>query len=200
VSDEAQAAFGAPAPASAPSRAGYVLGSVLIVLAIAGAILWVVPGFVRLGDAVDDLVRVPLERGGSEIVVELDAGKQSIYYEAPDAQERTPSVTVAILGAETGEHSGSVSYSIGGHTGVSVASADIPRDGRYRVASGSDDPSPGAQLAIGPGLGSRIVRIIVGGFAVFLLGAIAGTVVIVVTSSRRRRARQGAAGVALPMR
>lgn len=97
-------------------------------------------------------------------------------------------------------HSGSVSYSIGGRTGQSVAAARVPRDGRYRVSFAADGASPGAELTIGPGLGSRIVRIIVGGFAVFLLGAIAGTVLIVVTSTRRRRARQGAAGVALPMR
>ncbi len=107
---------------------------------------------------------------------------------------------LAVVGAEVGDHSGSVSYSISGHTGQSVASARVPRDGRYRVVFGADGASPGAELAIGPGLGGRIVRIIVGGFAVFLLGAIAGTVLIVVTQARRRRGGQGAAGVALPMR
>lgn len=189
MNEDAQAAFGAPASpssASRPSSAGFWLGGLLIALAVAGAIAWVVLGFVSFSGAVDDLQRVSIADGGGEVT--LSAGKKAIYYEASDAQERTPPMQIAIEGVRVGPHSGSVSYSISGHTGQSVASARIPRDGRYRLTVSDDGAATaGAELAIGEGIGSRIVRIIVGGFAIFFVGAIAGTVLIVVTATRRRR-------------
>lgn len=205
MSGEARAAFGAAAPPSRPSRSGYWLGGTLMVLAVAGAVVWVVLGFVRFGDAVDDLARVPVGTGGG--VVQLSAGEKAIYYEADDAQQRVPAMRISIVAVEDraevriGEHSGSVSYSLGGHTGESVAAAQIPRDGRYLVTGEDDGVAPSdAQLAIGEGVGSRIVGILAGGFAIFLGGGLLGAVCLIVTSTCRRRAAQGAAGVALPIR
>lgn len=188
MSDEAARAFGAPPPARPASRAGYWVGGLLIGLGVLAAVLWAIWGFARFGDAIDDLARVPVGDGG---VVELSAGRKAIYYERFDAQDRVPAPRIAIrpVGGrplKIEDHSGSVSYALSGHTGQSVASVRIPRDGRYALTARATDPAvTDAELAIGKGLGNRIVRIIVGAILLVIVGVVAGTVLIVVTQRRR---------------
>ncbi|HEX6387790.1 MAG TPA: hypothetical protein VFZ89_00030 [Solirubrobacteraceae bacterium] len=188
MSEDPQAAFGAP---DRPSRAGYWAGGALIAVAVLGAIAWFVVGMVRFGDAVDDLQRVSIP-GSADVT--LTAGRKSIYYEGPggsDAEVPPLHISVAALpgGAPVavGGHSGSVSYSISGHAGRSIAGFRAPRDGRYRVSADATYGAPGvAQLAVGRGLGNRLVRAIVGAIVIFFAGGGLGAAVLARTSARRR--------------
>jgi hypothetical protein len=187
----AQAAFGAPAgPARRPSPAGYWVGAALILAGVLGAVAWFAVGMVRFSHSVDGLGRVSVP--GSAVLA-LEEGRQSVYYEGPGGEDAdVPPLRLRVAPAgggaplDVGPHSGSVSYSMSGHAGRSVAGFGVPRDGRYRVSV--DGPEVGAQIAVGPGLGGRIVRAIVGGFAILLLGGIGGSGLIVLTSVRRARA------------
>lgn len=189
---QAEAAFGAPGPGRArPSAAGYWLGGVVIALAVAGAITWFVVGMVRFVDALDDLARVDVP--GSRVIA-LGTGRHSIYYEGPGGEDAVvPPLRIRIAGVDggpvlaVGGHSGSVTYSMGGHAGRSINGFGVPRAGRYRVTVDAAERS-GAQIAIGPGVGGRIVRALVGGFAILLVGGGAGAALIVVTGVRRGRA------------
>jgi hypothetical protein len=198
----AEAAFGAPAgPSRAPSRAGTWVGAVIIAAAIAGAIAWFVLGLTGMTDAVDDLERVSIPAGGG--AVELTEGRRAVYYETNQGDsENVPGLRITVVresdqrALEVGDHSGTVTYSFGGHSGTSVAGLDVPRSGRHTVTVTATGPVPGdAELAIGPGVGGRIVRAILGGFAIAFLGIAVGVVLIVRTEGRRRRqARRGVTG------
>ncbi len=155
--------------------------------AFLGAIAWFVVGMMRFGDAVDDLQRVPIPGAGE---VTLSEGKKSLYYEGPGG--RIPPLRIGVVALPSGdairvgEHSSEVTYSISGHAGESVAGFTAPRDGRYRVVVEAPEAVPtGAQLAVGRGLGNRLVRVIVGAIVIFLVGGGVGTALIVSAASRR---------------
>ncbi len=197
--DEARAAFGDAGGATRrPSAAGYWIGGALLGAAVLGAIAWFVIGMTRFGDAVDDLERVPVP--GSSVVT-LSEGRKAIYYESPDGEDaHVPELQIDILpvgggpALAIGSHSGNVSYSAGGHAGRSIAGFDVPATRQYAVSVGAAGGAPQtAELAIGKGVGGRIVWVIVGAFAIFFIGSGAGSVMLVVTSTRRRRATPASA-------
>jgi len=197
--DEARAAFGTPAgEGGRPSVAGYWLGGALLAVAVLGAIAWFVLGMVRFGDAVDELERVPIP--GSRVVT-LPEGRNAIYYESPDGEDADiPALQIQIAPVGGGaavpieSHSGKVSYSISGHAGRSMAGLDVPQSGDYGVSVDGVDVAPGvAELAIGEGVGGRIVWVIVGAFAIFFIAGGAGAAALAVTSSRRRKATPASA-------
>lgn len=202
---QAEAAFGAPSAGTAsrggaPSRTGYAIGVAVIALGVVAAVAWFVVQITGFADRVDDLGRVAVPGSG---VVALEEGRQAIYYEGPGGEDAVvPPLRVRIVpvggGAplEVGPHSGSVSYSVGGHAGRSLFGFRAPRDGRYRVTVATAAAPVSAQLAIGRGVGGRIVSAILGGFGILAAGGIAGTVIIVVTSTRRSRAAKAAAAAA----
>jgi len=190
VNEDAAAAFGAPEEKPRPSAAGYVIAGLLAVAAIGGAIAWVVLGFVNFSDSVDALKRVPV--GGARMV-SLDSGRQGIYYEGPGGEKAVvPPLRIVVVPAgggtpvPVGGYSGSVTYSMDGHAGRSVAGIGIDQAGRYRVAV-AGNASPGAVVAIGPGLGHKIVRALVGGVVIFVVGMLAAGLLIIATAYRRRR-------------
>jgi hypothetical protein len=192
--DEARAAFGdAGGAARRPSVAGYWIGGALLGVAVFGAIAWFVLGMMSFGDAVDDLGRVPAPGSG---VVELSEGRKAIYYESPAGEDAdVPALQILIAPAGGGaalpieSHSGNVSYSVSGHAGRSIAGFDVPRSGSYGVSADGAGVTPGvAELAIGKGVGGRIVWVIVGAFAIFFVCAGVGSVILAVTSTRRSRA------------
>lgn len=195
----AEAAFGeAGRPRGRPSVAGYWIGGAVCVAAVAGAILWLVTGLVGFANAVDDLQRVPVPGGG---VLELGSGRHAIYYESSAGENaRVPPLRIALRpvgggsAVAVGGHSGSVTYSISGHSGRSLAGFAIARPGRYRLTvAETSAPSSGAVLAVGRGLGGRLVRAIVGAIVVFLGGTMLGGAMVVFTSTRRSRAASRAA-------
>jgi hypothetical protein len=155
--------------------------------------LWFVLGLVGFGDAVDGLDRVPVP---GRAVLDLGTGRHAIYYEGPGGENaRNPPLRVAlrpVAGGATvpiGGYSGSVKYSISGHAGRSLAGFGISKPGRYRltVVAPSGAP-PDAHLAVGRGLGGRLVRAFVGAIAIFIAGMALGGTLIGVTAARRSRA------------
>ncbi len=190
---DAAAAFGAPADVKPPpGKGGYWLGALAIVAGVVLAIAWFVTHIVGLSDSVDDLQRVPV---GASRFVDLPGGDLSIYYEDPRGVEDAAIPALRIVVQRGGEgaplpiegHSGSVSYSFGGHSGQSIAALHDVEAGRYRVQTSGPAPS-GAQVAIGEGVGSKIVSALVGGFGIGIAGLLIGVALIVVTSTRRNRA------------
>lgn len=174
------------------SRAGYWIGGGLLVAAVAGAILWGVLSFVSIADTLDDFVRVPAP-GSQEVA--LEQRKYIVYFEGPGAGEDfTPPIEVSIRDARNEQpltldgYSGSLTYAIGGHSGTARATITPPRAGRYIVAAGTTrEPSAGLEVALGESIGGRIVRAILGAFAIGGLLLVAGIIVIVMTAATRRR-------------
>jgi hypothetical protein len=178
------------------SRAGYWFGAALIVFAAGAAILWLVLSFVSIASTLDDFVRVPAP--GSERVA-LEPRKYVVYLEGPGAgRDFTPPVRFAIVDAEgrplpTAGYSGSLTYSIGGHDGTATATVTPPRAGTYQLrVLTTADPSAGYGLALGQSIGGRILRAILGTFAIGGLLLVAGIGLIVVTAVRRRKQPPGA--------
>lgn len=196
---QTEAAFGeAGGPRRRPSVAGYWIGGAVCVAAVAAAILWLVTGLVGFANAVDDLQRVPVPGGG---VVELGSGRHAIYYESSAGEHaRVPPLRIALRPVDggpavtVGAYSGSVTYSIGGHAGRSLAGFEIASPGRYRLTvAGPSAPPSGAALAVGRGLGGRLVRAIVGAIVIFFGGILLAGAMIAFTATRRSRAASGPA-------
>jgi len=174
------------------SRAGYWIGGGLIVAAIAGAILWGVLSFVAIGDTVDDFHRAPAPGAAS---VQLEARKYIVYVEGPGVGEDfAPPVEVRVVDRRSDRalalagYSGSLTYSMGGHSGRAVGTVTPARAGSYelRAAAGAD-PAAGFEVALGDSIGGRIVRAILGAFAIGGLLMAAGIALAVTTGVRRSR-------------
>lgn len=191
--DEAQAAFGTPQEPRQASALGYWLAAMLCFAAIAGAIGWVVDGLIGLDDRVNDLHRVAVP---GEQLLALEEGRQAVYYESAGGEDATiPRLEIRLEPAEggapvvVGPHGGDVSYSVGGYAGRSMAGFEIEDAGSYRmtVRARSENVPAGALLAVGPGIGGRIVRAVVGGLAIFFGGLLLAGLTIAITAARRRR-------------
>lgn len=174
------------------SPAGYWIGGGLIVAAVAGAILWGVLSFVAIGDTLDDFLRVPAP-GSQE--VQLEPRKYIVYFEGPGAgEDYTPPIEVSVRDARNEQPVGlsgygaELTYSIGGHSGTAQATVTPPRAGRYIVsAATTQEPSAGLEVALGESIGGKIVRAILGAFAIGGLLLVAGIILIVMTVAKRRR-------------
>lgn len=174
------------------SRAGYWIGGGLIVAAVAGAILWGVLSLVSIGNTLDDFVRVPAP-GAQE--VRLEQRKYIVYFEGPGAGEDSiPPIEVSVRDARNEQplalagYGGSLTYSIGGHSGTAQATVTPPRAGRYVVsAATTQEPSAGLEVALGESIGGKLVRAILGAFAIGGLLLVAGIILIVMTAVKRRR-------------
>lgn len=178
---EAQAAFGAQEPRKRGSTAGYWLAGLVAVAAVGGAIAWFVLGLGGLAGAVDDLARVDVP---GSAVVELDDGRQSAYWEG---EGPVPALDIAVEEVdgpplEVGPHGGEVSYDVGGRSGQSVAGFTVADAGPHEVTV----RGPGGTLAVGEGVGSRIVGAVVGGIGLFFGGLLLSGLLILLTARRRR--------------
>lgn len=149
--------------------------------AVAGAIAWVVTGLMGLGDRVQELHRMAVP---GQLVAELEAGKQSVYWESGGRAR----VEIAVRRVDgpavpVGPHGGEVTYSAGGHSGESIAGFEITDPGRYlMVVDGRE-----GVVAFGPGVGGTIVRAIVGAIAIFFGGLLLSGLLLIATARRRRR-------------
>jgi hypothetical protein len=176
------------------SRAGYWIGAGLIVLGVAGAILWGVLSFAGMGDEVEDFVRAPAPGAAR---VELEERKYIVYVEGPGVgEDYSPPVDIVIsdpagdAALALADYSGSLSYSMNGHSGSAVATVTPPRAGVYSLrAATTAGPAAGLQVALGDSIAGRIVRTILGAFAIGGLGLVAGIGLIVATAVRRKRRR-----------
>lgn len=177
-----QDAFGSQPPPRQTSRAGYWWALALVILAFVGGGGWAVVGFAGLEEDVRSLQRLDIPGQG---VFALAAGEQSVYYEGAGSGN----IRFAILAEDGTEvpirpHSGRVTYDVGGYSGESVFGYTIAEAGEYRVSvQGQID----GQVAFGPGVGGKIVAIVLVGLAIFFGGLVAALVVFLVTRSRRKR-------------
>jgi hypothetical protein len=86
------------------------------------------------------------------------------------------------------DYSGSLTYSVSGHSGSAVATVTPPRAGTYELrAATTADPAAGFEVAMGESIGGRIVGTILGAFAIGGGLLAAGIALIVTTAVRRRR-------------
>ena len=173
------------------SRAGYWIGGVLTVASVLGAVLWGVLSFLSIGDRVDGFARAPAP-GSAE--VRLDARKYVLYVEGPGVGEDfSPPVRFEVVGPDgvgrlpIAGYGGSLTYSMSGHSGRAAGTVTPSRAGTYVLRTAASDRGAGYGVALGESIGGRIVRTILGAFAIAGLGMVAGIGLIVTTGLRRRR-------------
>ncbi len=177
------------------SRAGYWIGGGLIVAGVVGAILWGLLSFNAIGDTVDGFVRAPAPGSAR---AQLEARKYIVYAEGPGVgRDYVPPVEFHIIDP-TGPrvlpvagYSASLTYSMRGHSGRAQGTVTPPHAGIYELrAASAADPAAGYAVALGDSIAGRIVRAILGAFAIggLLLAAGIGLLVTTAVRSGRRSA------------
>ena len=178
------------------SRAGYWIGGGLIVAGVVGAILWGVLSFLAIDDTVDDFARAPapgwrasssgaqvhrLRRGPRRGPGLQPAGGDPRRRPAPRPGRCRSPATAA-----------SLTYSMSGHSGRAQGTVTPRRAGIYELrAATTAAPSAGFAVALGDSIAGRIVRTILGAFAIGGLLLAAGVALIVTTGVRRRGGARG---------
>ena len=176
---------------SGPSRAWYWVGGAVVVVGMVAGVLWGFLGFVSLSDDVKGFERVPAD-GGGEITLAGDGG-YTIYYESASGNvvEDLPAGQVSLVPADGGEpvalddYGGRLTYDFGGHAGQALFTFEIDRPGRYVVESTSEGRG---DLAVGPGVGGRLVGTVVGAVLLAVGGVVVGAIMLIVTAVARHNA------------
>jgi len=176
------------------SRAGYWIGGGLIAAAVIGATLWAVLSFMATAGTVDDFVRAPAPGMAR---AELEARKYIVYLEGPGVgRDFVPPVEFHVIDPSgprvlpVAGYSASLTYSMGGHSGRAQGTVTPPRAGTYELrAATTADPSAGFAVALGDSIAGRIVRTILGAFAIGGVLLAAGIALVVTTRVRRARRR-----------
>lgn len=175
------------------TRAGYWISGGLIVVGVAGAILWVVLSLANMTDKVDAFARVPAE--GSD-TVHLDAHKYVIYFEGSNGDEYAPALDVTVTdenGAPllTPTYISELTYAFGGHEGSAQATVTPDHPGNYRVSVRSAyESGGGAGVAIGESLSQPLLRTIFGAILIGALFGLSGIALLATTIVRRHNARK----------
>jgi hypothetical protein len=176
-----------------PGRIWYVLTLAVLVAGIA----WLVVGLVSVASAIDGLQRVPVPGHGT--VSLTNSGGYTIYYEGPGA--RTGSISpfhVNVVPASPGaavasltQYGSSVTYNFGSRNGRAVLSLQIKHPGRFAVTTTGTEP-PNADIAIGAGIGSSIVKALLPAIPLIILGFGASLLLFIFRTVRKRRVQQRA--------
>jgi len=179
------------------SRVGYYLAAVLLLAGLggAGSLLWF--GLSGIGDAI---VRVDVP-GSAELTLDVP-GTYTIYHESESVIDgRVSSVpTIDGLAVTVIEEAGGAkipvtapginsTYTIGGHSGVSVLAFDIARPGHYRLSAAyaGGRAEPRTVLAVDRGLFSHLLRTIFAAIGSVFAGFAAALALALTTYFRRRR-------------
>lgn len=179
------------------SRVWYVVAALLFIAGGVGAgwTLW--SGISDLGASIVH-VAVP---GSGELTLDKP-GNYTIYHEREgvadghvSAVESLAGLTVTVTNEATGAKLAvktpnfTGSYTINGHSGVSVLAFEAPQPGRYRLVGAYDDgrAGPKTMLAVNLGLFGRMFRMITTAFFVGGVGALSALVIVLVTFFQRRR-------------
>ncbi len=170
----------------------FLLGLVLMVVLI-------VNGFRRTNQIVDDFDRVSV---GESETFDLEAGGYRVWIEGPGVDEGFELVEYNIVSADDGDplvtssFTGSLTYTLSGHTATAFETFDLDESGEYEVtldsvSSGRSDRN----LAIGQDNPLRaIVRGIVFGILAAVLGFIVALVVAIVLFVKRGKSKRAMAG------
>lgn len=177
-----------------PSAGGYVIGGAIVVVACLGAIAWLVLGLRSFARQIDDFQRVPVGEAGTRIT--LATGSYTGYFEGPGASQTevvVPELNVSLSPVDGGgrvplvDYHGSLTYDIGGHEGRALFTFTVRRPGAYTLAAAGTGRG---RVAIGRGIGRRLVTAIIGAFVIGIVGAAVGIPVIILTAVRRYRSRR----------
>lgn len=164
-------------------------------LGLVTAVAWIASGVGAFFDQIDDFQRVSV--GEEAPVTFAGTGGYTVYYEGPQADDTdygVPVLDVEIAPVDGGrplrlsEYDADVTYAHHGHEGRALYGFEIDAPGPYVVRS-TARPEIG-ELAVGRGLGRRLVGPIVGGIVVGLWGVGGGIGIILLTALRRRDARR----------
>ena len=186
------------------SRAWYAAAALLFVAGGAGAGWTVWTRLPQIGDAIVRFV-VP---GSGEVVLD-EPGTYTIYHEKDaviDGHFTTVSTLAGLTVTVTDEESRaaipvtepkmSMTYTVGGHSGVAVLAFDAPHSGRYRLAAAYDNgrTDPKTLLAVDLGLFGRIFRTIGVAFGIGGLASALALTIVLATALRRQKMRRAGAG------
>jgi hypothetical protein len=164
-------------------------------VAAAGWLLW--SGLSGLGTALARVI-VP----GATVISLDNPGSYTIFHEAESvidgrlyASHNIAGLQVKVTSETTGSAipvttpSSHASYSLGGHSGVSVLAFDIAEPGRYRLSGSYRDgrAEPRAVLAIGHGFVGRLLGTIFAALGAGFGGFVAAVAIAIVTFVKRRR-------------
>ena len=178
-----------------PSRLGYVIGTLLMVLGPLAAVVVVVLAVLDAGGARDGDTRVSIP---GERTVQLDDQKYIVYYEErSSATDSSPPLQISVTPVQGGaplpvsDYATDLTVSSGGRSGVAIATIEPPAEGDYRfaVAPGGQGAVPGSSAVLGEPFVARLALTIVGTALLFLLPLLVGGLIVLVTFLRRRRAK-----------
>jgi hypothetical protein len=189
----------APArPVLRPSGWWYAVAGAIVVVGLAVAVVLVVRAVVTMTDEIDDFDRAQMpvtlqveidEPGGYTIYHEVENGRVSNYLRGePSVSVTDPGGAPVVLD----RYDSTVTYDFGGHDGEAVYSFRADQAGTYTVdASMSFETRAGTDVvAVGPGLGGRLVPAIVAAVVIGLLAFVGGGVLAIVVGVRRGRSRR----------
>ena len=177
-----------------PGKAGYIIGTILIMVGVVGGIAWLVIGITGIEDTVDDMEREPVDQVGT---IDLDEGGQVIYGESAGGDAVSAvlgTVRIRPEGEEGGElnvstYEGELTYDFGNRPMRAQYTVDIPEDGTYEIRA-AGIPGGATTVTVGPSIAGDLVGAILGGFIIGGLGVLIGVILLIVTGVRRRRFRQ----------
>jgi hypothetical protein len=190
-----------------PGKKWYVIGALLIALGIGGGVALGVVGFVSVTRTVDHFARFDVKGGGTVATLRMpQGGEYVVYYErrgnATLAASDIPQGLDVTMAGPDGRQVPFVldrrefSFSVNERTGISVGRLTVPTAGSYKLtakATGNETFT----LAVGKGVGKRLVSYILGGLALAIAGFGAGLSTLIVTGVKRgRRKREAALGAA----
>ncbi len=183
-----------PAPPPRPVMAGPTrsfrswiwTGGALIALGVLSVVGWIIYGVIEIDRTVDDFVRA---REGTATEFTLASSRDWTVYVEPQSTTMS-GLRFTLLDAD-GErvglrpYGGDLSYSVTGHSGRAIGTVSLVAGDHQLLVEGS---GPRA-VAIGPSVGGRIVRIIVGSLAMGIPLIGGGATVMIVGALRQSRAR-----------
>jgi len=163
---------------------------------VVSAVLWFVLGLMSFSSEVKGFERVPVD--GEPRQVNLSrTGSYTAYFEMEfgSAAESAPAVDAEMVAPDGGNvaltpYGSSLTYdNMGGHSGRAVFTFRVDSPGTYEIRSTS---TSGGELALGRGVGNKLLTSIVGAFVIGLLGIGVGALVLIVTVVRRSSSRRSA--------
>jgi len=171
---------------TAPSRAGYWIAAVVVVLSLAFGLGWGIPAYQHMQHDIKGFARSPMP-GSISMNLPASTGRV-VYYEGPG------SATLDLLGLRVtgpnGEpipvrgYSMNVEYNAPGEThGHAVGTFDTGREGTYTVTVRAT--APNAMVAVGGSFVAHAGWQAAAATVVAVLGLIAAAVLVVVTAVRR---------------
>lgn len=180
-----------------PSRLWYLVAGVLLAVAVGCAVL-AVSSLSALSNKVSSFQRVQVP--GQRVVTFASSGSYLVYFEGPGFSGLHTTGTVPVGIQSQGSHqqikisalngTTSESYSMGGHSGLAVASFTITAPGTYVLNAGQPTGSPApADIAVGPRIVSNVAIGVVGIIAgiLALIGSILAWLLTLLLRVRSRR-------------